>query len=55
VKALNFTKNKVLKFINSVKADFSFTGINLSTNVPEKKRQTNARSMDETRGIIYLG
>jgi len=36
VKALNFTKNKVLKLDNTVKPDFSFTGLNQSTDVPEK-------------------
>jgi len=38
--SLNFTEHKLLKLINSIKADFLFASLNLNTVV-----QPNARQM----------
>jgi len=49
----NFTKNKLLKRVNSMKIYFLFAGINLE----KTKRQKNARFMDDalkTKGIENL-
>jgi len=39
VEAWNFTKNKVLKLVNSMKMDFVFTGLNLNIIIHKKKFQ----------------
>jgi len=46
VKAWNFTKNKLLKFVNSMKADFLFDGVNMNI-INQKKRQKKTHFKDE--------
>jgi len=53
----NVTKNKILKLVNSIKADFLVADINLNINYSGKEAPEKARFMDDalkTRGIIYL-
>jgi len=57
VETCKFTENKLLKLVNSMKADLLFTSINLHIIIQEKKRHKKAHFMDDalkTRGIIYL-
>jgi len=33
---LNFTENKLLKLVNSMKADFLYAGVNVNTTIKKK-------------------
>jgi len=56
VKAWNFTKNKLLKLVSSMKADFIFVGVNVNIII-QKKTPEKAHFMDEglkIKGIKYF-
>jgi len=58
VEIWKFTKNKLLKLINSMKADFLLAGLNQNRTIQKNRCQNKAHFMDDvflkTRGIIYL-
>jgi len=39
VKALNFTENKLLKLVNSMKADFLYAGVNANITIKKNDRK----------------
>ena len=57
VETWNFTKNKILKLVNSRKTNFLFTGLNLNRIIQKKKRQKKAHFMDDASkqgAICYI-
>jgi len=57
VKALNFTENKLLKVVSSMKADFLYAGVHANIIIKKKKRQKKAHFLDKSvkiRGIKYI-
>ena len=53
-----FAKSKLLKLVNSMKADFLFASLNQNRTIQKNRCQNKAHFMDDvfskTRGIIYL-
>ena len=49
-----FTKNKLLKLVNSRKADFLFAGLNLNRSVQKKKHQKMSHFMDDALKQVAL-
>ena len=56
VETWNFTKNKLLKLVNAIKADILFADLNLNIIIQKKKCQKKAHFMDalKTRGFVHL-
>ena len=53
VGAWNFTENKLLKLVNSLKVDVLFAHLNLNIIIYKKKRQKKARFTDDARSTEY--